>query len=279
MKFSPLAHRQLIEISGKDRYDFLQGLITVDIKKLTSQNALWAGLLSPQGKALFDFFIYDISDDTAFLIDIDRSQAENFIAHLQKYKLRSKVTITKNTDLHVVAAWDCDGFSYDGFMFKDPRADIMGLRIVATLVQKAKLTDTYRENHVDITDYTALRIANQIVDPAQDMQDIEYYWPEINAEALNGIDYQKGCYIGQEINARLKHKAQLKRQVILVYVMGNPKTPIIMETDAKEIGTLICFDDQSHQGLAYVRLDRWDQAIETLRSVTAGDTIIKKVTH
>ena len=113
MKILPLNTRKLIQISGKDRLEFLQGLITVDINTLKPNKALWGGLLSPQGKALFDFFIYDIHE--SILIDIHALNCDAFINHIQKYILRSDVQIENNTALTVTAIWDnteiasCDG--------------------------------------------------------------------------------------------------------------------------------------------------------------------------
>ncbi len=277
MKILPLNNRMLIKISGKDRLEFLQGLITVDIYQLKLDNALWSGLLSPQGKALFDFFIYDTTNDSV-LIDINALHGDNFINHIQKYILRSDVRIEKNTDLTVTAIWDNSEISLDkGCLIQDPRLEKMGCRYIADSEQQQEFITQNKNSLGDSDDYKTLRIECQIVDPAEDMQAMDYYWPEINAESFNGVDYKKGCYVGQEVTARLKHKAELKNKIVPVFVMGNPETPIKMATDIQDIGTLLCFDALTGKGLAYVRVDRWQYAIETLRSVTAGMAMIMKV--
>ena len=278
MKILPLKNRKLIEISGKDRFEFLQGLITVDIYTLRQNHALWGGLLSPQGKALYDFFIYELKgQQEAVFIDIHASNADAFINYLQKYILRSDVKIIQNNNFCITAIWGNATMIDDAaYVFVDPRAESLGFRHIALLDNHKNFIETYKNYLADEDDYKTLRINLNIVDPAQDMPYMEYYWAEINAEAMNGIDYKKGCYVGQEVTARMKHKTELKRQVIPVYVMGNPETPAIMATDIKEIGTLLCMDSWTGRGLAYVYLNRWEHAVETLRSVTVGMSMITK---
>jgi folate-binding protein YgfZ len=278
MKIFPLEQRCIISISGSQRLDFLQGLITVDIYKLSPENSLWAGLLSPQGKGLFDFFIYNIKNNNEFLIDIHKIFADSFIEHLLKYKLRLDVTITKQSHYSVIAVWDNkENVTSNGFIWKDPRTEKMGLRILLNTNQYQEFLNHYAPNIVGENEYKQLRIENVITEPAEDLQDITYFWPEINAELLNGIDYKKGCYVGQEVTARLKHKTELKRQVVRIYALGNPYPPKIIATDIQEIGKLICFNTLTNEGLAYIYPERWKKSIETLRSVTVGDTIFKLI--
>lgn len=276
MKILPLNTRKLIQIAGKDRLEFLQGLITVDINTLKPNKALWGGLLSPQGKALFDFFIYDMHE--SILIDIYALDCDTFINHIQKYILRSDVQIEKNTALTVTAIWDnTDIASWGGeLVVQDPRLECMGFRSIMLHEQQQVFIIKHTDSLSDNEDYKALRIQCHIVDPAEEMKNIDYYWPEINAEYFNGVDYKKGCYVGQEVTARLKHKTELKNRIVPVFVMGNPETPAQMATDIQDIGTLLCFDEFTGKGLAYVRVDRWQYAIETLRSVTAGMAMIVK---
>jgi folate-binding protein YgfZ len=278
MKILPLKNRKIIEISGKDRLEFLQGLITVDIYTLRQNHALWSGLLSPQGKALFDFFIYTFNDkQESVFIDIYSEKCNDFIHYLQKYILRSDVKIVENNNFCMTAIWGNASMVDDmAYIFADSRAESLGFRHIASLENHQNFIETYKDYLADDDDYKALRISLNIVDPAQDMPYMEYYWAEINAETMNGVDYKKGCYVGQEVTARMKHKTELKRQVIPVYVMGNPQTPAIMATDIKEIGTLLCVDSWTGKGLAYVYLNRWEHAIETLRSVTVGMSMITK---
>lgn len=290
MKILPLSDRKIIEISGKDCLEFLQGLITVDIYKLSLETALWGGLLSPQGKALFDFFCYTIPNkqDTV-LIDIHHSKTDEFIEHIQKYILRSDVAITPNNDLNIYAIWDNHAhasaiwnndsilFDNNAFALQDPRSAEMGYRYIVSQHQNTEFLENHKNKIVEYDEYQALRINYNIVDPTVDMPNMDYYWLEINASEFNGVDFEKGCYVGQEVTARMKHKTVLKRQIIPVYVLGNPATPAEMKTDVKDIGTLVCLDTWTGKGLAYVYINRWEDAIETLRSITIGMCMVKKV--
>ncbi len=280
MKIIPLNTRTIITITGQDRLEFLQGLITVDIYQLKPDNALWCGLLSPQGKALFDFFIYDdVSTKESLLIDIHATRCDDFITYIKKYILRSDVQIQKNPDLTVTAILDTEKPNHDDatVLIQDPRLNAMGFRLIMSQQKQTEFIDTHKESLSDDEHYKNLRIEHALTDPAEDMAHIDYYWPEINAEQFNGVDYKKGCYVGQEVTARLKHKTELKNKIVSVFVMGNPETPITMATDIQDIGTLLCFDEFTGKGLAYVRTDRWQYAIDTLRSVLAGSAMIMKV--
>ena len=292
MKFCQLDKRAIVEISGEDAYDFLQELVTIDVHKIEPDHAMWGGLLSPQGKYLFDFFCYHASE--AIYIDIDKSRTEFFIEHLSKYVLRNKVSLKLREDLRIAAFWappkDDFGFddeedddSYSAMkpmwfekyqIVADPRSKNMGYRWVGTREKFDTLMQQYEEKTAPYETYKAHRIFEGIVDPIEDMAGIDFFWPEIGAEAMNGIDYYKGCYVGQEVTARLKHKTELKKRVVRVSVMGEPKIPSVMETDVKEIGTLLAY--ANGVGLAYVRIDRWQHSIETLRSITAGASIVYK---
>jgi|GEM_PF-79486 len=277
MKLTPLDHRTFIHITGTECRSFLQGLITVNIDMLSPENALWTGLLSPQGKALFDFFIYEFPNINGIFIDIHKDQIEALTDHLKKYKLRSDVTLNQATDFNCVSVWGTHDFPLQIPMhiFQDPRHSEMGYRIILSDSHYDILMETYKDNVAPYQDYIALRIDHMITDPAEDLLGIDFYWPEIHAEKMNGLDYKKGCYVGQEVTARLKHKTELKREIVRFYVMGNPITPIKIATDVQEIGTLLCLNNNTHQGLAYVNLRYWKKAQETLRSIVAGDTIIK----
>lgn len=292
MRFCQLDKRTIIEVSGEDIFDFLQELITVNVHKISPDEALWGGLLSPQGKYLFDFFLYYASD--ALYIDIDKVRADCFIEHLSKYVLRNKVSFKKRDDLYIAAFWqppkdefdleDDDGQSiYDSLkavwfekyqIAADPRKPEMGYRWIGTKEKFDLFMQQYEAYTTSYENYRAHRIFYGVVNPVEDMVGIDFFWPEIGAEEMNGVDYTKGCYVGQEVTARLKHKTELKKKVIRVSVMGEPKIPCTMETDIKEIGTLLAY--ASGVGLAYVRLDRWQHSIETLRSIMAGASIVYK---
>ena len=291
MKFCQLDKRVIIEVAGEDAFDFLQELVTVNVNKIAPDFALWGGLLSPQGKYLFDFFLYHHSN--GIYIDIDRTRASFFIDHIAKYILRNDVKLTQRDDLIVAAFWqeakdefDLEDDEDDAFeslkpvwfekyqLTMDPRNEKMGYRWIGTKERFDPLLQQHGARTSPYADYKSHRIFNGVVDPVEDMIGVDFFWPEIGAEEMNGVDYSKGCYVGQEVTARLKHKTELKKKVVRVSVMGEPKIPCTMETDIKEIGTLLAY--ANGVGLAYVRVDRWQHSVETLRSIMAGASIVYK---
>lgn len=276
MRIVPLNNRKIISITGKDALQYLQGLITVDIFTLTEKKALWSGILSPQGKVLFDFFLYEQPDASGVWIDIHREKVDGLIEHLKKFILRSDVHINLIEDYKVTAIWECDVPETNLFYITDPRIADMGFRMVCSEEEQKVFLEAHKDMIGYALDYKSLRVEYNIVDPSEDMKEMSFYWPEINAEAFNGIDYKKGCFVGQEVTARLKHKTELKKKIVPVFVMGCPDTPIEMATDLQDIGTLVCLDEDTGKGLAYVRVDRWENAVETLRSVMAGEAMVMR---
>lgn len=276
MRILPLAERKIIRLSGQDCHEFLQGLVTIDIGKLTEENPLWGGILSPQGKVLFDFFLYQQGDN--ILLDIHNSKAEELVEHIQKFILRLDVSLKIESDLIITAIWETepDISVKDAYIVVDPRVADMGLRMITDKMQQAAFLGANKSSIAHELDYKSLRIQHDIVDLAVEMDSISYFWPEINPEDFKGVDYKKGCYVGQEVTARLKFKTELRRRIVPVFVMGCPETPIEMATDVQEIGVLVALDEDTGKGLAYVRVDRWDHAIETLRSVMAGPCMVSR---
>jgi len=188
-----LSDRALLKISGIDVREFLQGLITNDINKLTAQNALYAALLSAQGKYLFDFILYEINGD--IVLDVDAGRAEELIKKLKVYKLRSKVEITPMSDFKVF--YDLE----EGI--PDPRSTRLGKRY---------LSDEAQVENGSMEDYETLRL--QVGAPgARDLVAEDSYILQNNFEALNGVDFGKGCYVGQEIVARMKYKGGVRRSL------------------------------------------------------------------
>ena len=198
-----LANRALVKISGEDALKFLQGLITNNIEKLTAQNALYAALLSPQGKYLFDFLIYEVNG--SIMLDVAKYRAGDLIKKLNMYKLRAKVEITAEPDFNVYHDLE-EGVS-------DPRSIKLGKRSVT---DEEQLEDGSPE------DYERLRLEVGVPDSA-DLVPEESFIMQNNFEELNGIDFEKGCYVGQEIVARTKYKGIVRRR--LYRALGKANLP------------------------------------------------------
>lgn len=294
MKIVPLKKHCIIEASGKDVFEFLQSMMTIDVYSLAPTEALWGGFLSPQGKYLYDVFLY-YQGDEKILIEIASIKAHSFIEYLQKYILRRQVTLKVNDDCQILVLWNepADEWGFEDIdenkqnidihpvwfekyqIVPDPRKAELGYRWIGLREKADNFMHSYGTNISPLEDYYAWRIKQAICEPTEDMVGLEFFFSEIRADEMNGIDYKKGCYIGQEVTARIKHKGELKKQVIPVRVMGNPDLPATLQTDLQDIGTLVAYNGS--YGLAYVRIDRWEKAIETLRSITTGTSIISRI--
>ncbi|MEM8655449.1 MAG: folate-binding protein [Pseudomonadota bacterium] len=229
-----MSNRHVFRLSGSDTRSFLQGLVTNDVDKI-DQGLVYAALLTPQGKYIADFFL--AVDGTDILLDAHADQADMLRQRLTMYKLRADVTIT-DTDLHVhrgLGEVPADGAA-------DPRHPDMGWRAYRDMPQSD-----------DTTDWTALRVAHLIPETGVELTP-DTFILEAGFEALHGVDFRKGCYVGQEVTARMKHKTTLRKGLARVQVTGDaaPGTPIT--ADDKAAGTLL--SRAGDAAIAYLRFDR-----------------------
>jgi hypothetical protein len=244
-----LPDRAVIEVAGTDAATFLQGLITNDVTKATNGRAIYAALLTPQGKIIHDFIVAPASD--GFLLDCARAHATGLAARLKKYKLRAKVTITERPDLAVIATPNAAPDS-----IADPRLAAFGHR--------AYQATTAPDNSAA---YHAHRIALGVPD-SSDIEPETHFPLDCNFEELHGVDFDKGCYVGQELTARMKHRATARRRILRVSApaLPPPGTPITL--GQTEIGDMM--GSVGTSGLAIIRLDRLGDATE---ATAAGVTI------
>ena len=198
--FSHLSSRAIFEVSGDDRKKFLQGLITNDINKLAPNQLLYTAMLNAQGRFLYDFFLFEI-DDVIF-IDCLKSRLDEIIKKFNFYKLRSQVVIKKNEELQVF--WSKD--QSQAMFLKDPRHANLGYRI-------------YQNNNSfdsDETLYHLNRIQNQVAESEYDLTYEKSFILEFGFDEINAIDYNKGCYVGQELTARTHHMGQIRKKLAYV---------------------------------------------------------------
>lgn len=237
--------RKVIEISGEDRLHFLQGLITNDVKGLES-GAVYAALLTPQGKFLVDFFL--VAEGDVVLMDIPASEEESLMKRLTMYKLRSKVTLTP-TDRVVSRGL---GEAPEG-AFQDPRTPAMGWR-------------AFDGRSSEDIDWDAIRVAHCVPKFGVELTP-DTFILEAGFAHLHGVNFKKGCYVGQEVTARMHHKTELRKGLKTVEIDGAaPVGTEIMTEDGKTAGTL--FTQSGGHAIAYLRFDR---AKGTLK---AGDALI-----
>lgn len=230
-----MTDRTILSVSGADRRDFLQGLITNDIARADGGIA-YAAMLTPQGKLLADFFVIGL--EGRYLIDVAPEMAPGLVQRLSMYKLRADVTI-EETPLAVCRG---TGPQPDGAL-PDPRHAALGWRL-------------YGETGAsDGTDWEALRVAHVIPEAGAELGP-ETYILEAGFERLNGVDFRKGCYVGQEVTARMKHKTELRKGLARVRIDGDAHPGETITSGGKPIGTL--HTRSGDRAIAYLRFDRAD---------------------
>ena len=248
MKIALLPDRAVLEISGEDRVAFLQGLVSNDVTNARADQALWAGLLTPQGKWLADFFV--IATPEALLLDVEAAQLSMLIQRLSRFRLRAKVALRDaSADWRVHAAWG-EGAPPEGLAARDPRLPEAGWRVLAS---------SPLPTSASAADYDAHRIGLGLPDGSKDMEAEKSVLLEGGFAELNGISWTKGCYMGQELTARTRYRGLLKRRLVPVAIDGPAPergTPI-SAIDGTEAGEM----RSSHgaQGLALLRLEWLDK--------------------
>lgn len=233
------ADRRIWTLTGPDALPFLQGLVSNDVLPLgRGRGIVWAALLSPQGKYLADFFV--VNTGAALLIDIADQLASATLRRLTMYRLRADVQITPADDIPVTR--DTSDAPADALL--DPRHPALGWRAYGL------------QGTAPLIDWDALRVAHLIPEAGRELIPDDSYILEMGFERLHGVDFRKGCYVGQEVTARMKHKTELRKGLARVRLDGPAVegTPIL--ADGKPVGTLHTI--AGDHALAYLRFDRAD---------------------
>ena len=250
MVLKPADSRAVFRVSGSDRVDFLQGLVTNDVARL-SDGLVYSALLSPQGKYLADFFL--VPGDSAILLDVKTELAGGLVKRLNLYRLRADVQI-EETGIQVVRGL---GTGPNG-SFPDPRHPALGWRFFGDGVAS------------DNVDWDAIRVEHCIPESGVELIPDETYILEAGFERLNGVDFRKGCYVGQEIVARMKHKTELRKGLARVAVEGSAPVGTAILAGGKPAGML--FSQSGGHGIAHLRFDR------TKGAMTAGQARVTRLT-
>jgi folate-binding protein YgfZ len=238
--------RTILAITGSDRVAFLQGLVTNDVRHL-AQGPIYTALLTAQGKYLADFIL--LADGDRILLDVDTTLAASLAQRLTMYRLRADVAIT-TTDLGVRIG---TGPAPDGAV-TDPRHPALGWRLYGA------------ESGTDGTDFDAIRVAHCIPETGIELT-ADTYILEAGFERLHGVDFRKGCYVGQEVTARMKHKTELRKGLVTVAISAPVEIGTPITVDNRAIGTI--YTQSGGRGIAHLRLDRTDGAM------TAGQSTVQ----
>ncbi|HVZ69945.1 MAG TPA: folate-binding protein YgfZ [Rhizomicrobium sp.] len=249
-----LSNRALLSVSGPEAKSFLQGLITNDIEAVRPGNPVYAALLTPQGKILFDFMVFD--HDGGLLLDVDSAHRDALLKRLTMYRLRSKVEIRARDDLAIMAYLDSPG--------ADPRNPELGSREVATAGIAAGNDD-----------YLAHRLALGIPEGTDFGQD-KMFALDADLDELHGVAFDKGCYIGQELTARMKHRGTARKRLLPVETLdGEPLPPAGNTVTAGSHALGEITSTYGSKGFALLRLDRLEDAGDAAAQV--GDVGVRVV--
>ena len=262
---SLLPSRGVLRARGADARKYLQGLITNDMGKAQGASAIHAGLLSPQGKILFDFFV--IPDADGFLIDVAQDKADELLKRLLFYRLRAQVELAQDPSLAVAAAWGGTPRLPDGaIVYADPRLAEFGFRLMLT--KGAELAELGCGIAAEDA-YDAFRISQGVPEGGRDYAFGEAFPHEALFDQLNGVDFAKGCYVGQEVVSRMEHRGTARKRIVPVEgEAALPASGAAVEADGVPIGTLGSISGTS--GLALIRLDRAEEALAGGKRLTAG---------
>ncbi|MCV2874759.1 folate-binding protein [Rhodobacteraceae bacterium XHP0102] len=230
-------NRKIIQITGSDREKFLQGLTTNAVPPV-GDGLRYTAILSPQGKYLADFFMLNRGDDV--LLDVDADLAAPLMQRLSMYKLRADVALSLS-DISVAVGY---GAQPDG-AFADPRDAALGWRAY----DQSGLPNSW-----DAEGWKTTRIAHLIPEHGSELIPNDSYILELGFERLNGVDFKKGCYVGQEVTARMKHKTELRKGLARVKISGATEEGTTITADGREVGRIHSI--AGDQALAYLRFDR-----------------------
>jgi folate-binding protein YgfZ len=277
MKAAFLPDRGVVKVSGDGARDFLNGLVTTDVAALRPGQGRFGALLTPQGKIIVDFLITEapLGDGGGFLIDCPRALAQGFADKLGFYKLRAKVAVENLSDnLAVLAAWDGDLSIKPDLAFADPRDAALGWRILAPADLVQKVADAMGATLVDSAAYEAHRIACGAPRGGLDFIYGDAFPHETNMDRLRGVDFDKGCYVGQEVVSRMQHRGTARTRTVRVMLDGPAPEPgtVILAGD-KSVGTMGSAAES--RGLALIRIDRAADALQAGVPLTSGGLAVR----
>jgi len=279
MKAALLPDRGVVKVAGDDARNFLHGLLSADILKLTAGAARFCALLSPQGKIVADFIVVEApaQDGGGFFLDLPRARAKALVEKLNLYKLRSRLIVEDlSAVLGVVAAWDGDGTSAFGLAYADPRLGALGLRVMVPPHRAADAAAGLGAILVDASEYEAHRIALGIPRGGVDFSYGDAFPHEADMDQLGGVDFTKGCYVGQEVVSRMEHRGLARTRAVPVrYDGAAPAAGVAVLAGERQIGTMGSTADG--RGLALLRLDRVADALSRGEPLLAGGTPIHLV--
>ena len=284
-----LLDRGILAISGEEARPFLQGIISNDIDKVGPNRAIYAALLTPQGKCLFDFFVSQQGD--RLLLDVEAGRLPALAQRLTMYKLRAKADIEDvSIDFGVLALLGASVFSdlalgdergaarafHEGVVFVDPRLSMLGARAI---LPKASAVSTLEELGLMVgaaRDYDRTRFAAGVPEGSSELGVDKSPLLELGFEELDGVDFEKGCFVGQELTARMKYRGLVRKRLMPVtFKGGTPSAGAVIKAGTRDIGDLRSADDDG--GFAVLRLDKLDESAANGQKLSADDVTVTAI--
>jgi folate-binding protein YgfZ len=269
MQAALLPDRGVVKVTGADAAKFLNGLVTADIAGVAPARPRFAALLTPQGKIIADFIVTRVGADGDFLLDCPRALAAALAERLNFYKLRAKVSIEELSEtLAVLAVWG--GAAGDAAnCYPDPRLPELGARRLLPPETAATAAAELGATLVDAAEYEAHRIALGVPRGGLDYVYGDAFPHETDMDQLRGVDFDKGCYVGQEVVSRVEHRGSTRTRVVPIAYAGaapEPGAPVL--AGDRNVGML--GSTARGRGLASLRLDRVEEALAAGVPLTAG---------
>jgi tRNA-modifying protein YgfZ len=272
MKAALLPDRGVVQVAGDDARKFLNGLISSDLDKVSPARAGFAALLTPQGKIIADFIVAEASPDNGggYFLDCQRPLAPILVQRLNFYKLRAQVRIEDLSEtLAILALWDGASHSRRGLCYADPRLPEAGLRAVLAPHDVGEAAAEIGAELVDHAAYDAHRIALGIPRGGLDFVYGDAFPHEADMDQLGGIDFDKGCFVGQEVVSRIEHRGTARSRIVPVEFDGAAPDPgTAIAAGEKSVGTF--GSAAAGRGLAMLRLDRVTEALAAGQILVAG---------
>ncbi|WP_340117533.1 folate-binding protein [Pelagibius sp. 7325] len=284
-----LQHRGVLRVAGADRVAFLQGIVSNDVERASRNSAIWTAFLTPQGKFLHEFFLAEQGpgETGAFLLDCEAERAADLARRLKLYKLRARVTVEPLEDFAVAALFGAGALEKlglpaepgsttlfgGGLAFVDPRLAALGIRAILPKATAQQVLSEAGFAAGNLADYDALRIAAGAPDGSRDLEVEKSTLLESGFDELHGVDWDKGCYMGQELTARTKYRGLVKKRLVPVEIAGPaPEAGTPITCDGKEAGILrsAVAHNGGSLGLALLRLD----ALEDGAPLMAGESAV-----
>jgi folate-binding protein YgfZ len=279
MKAALLPERGVVKVAGEDARKFLNGLLTADIEKVAPERPAFAALLTPQGKIMVDMIVAEnpAADGGGYFLDVPRALAPTLVQRLNFYKLRAKVIVEDLSEvLGVMAVWDGTGTSDYGLSYADPRIAALGSRCMLPPHLIPDAAADLGAALAEASDYDAHRIALGAPRGGLDFLYGDAFPHESDMDQLNGVDFQKGCYVGQEVVSRVEHRGTARKRVV----------PVTFEDFAPEAGVRVMVGDVEAgvmgssargRGLAMLHLGRIGDALAAGQPIVSGGIALTPV--